>query len=148
MGEGGLDQVEIGKYIGLKHAGELARRDVENAPLDVLHGVVVDQNVQPAEPLDGLGHAAFRRAWILQVPAEQQTLDAQLPDPRLRLRRVGLLVVVGDGHIRPLFGKGVGHRPADTAVPAGDQCGAALQLPADGAHSDTGLGSITYSSPG
>ena len=63
-----------------------------------------------------------------QSDTNRNGLAAQLADARGGLLGVPVLVVVGDGHLGALLYEGVGYRPADTAVSAGNEGHAPGQL--------------------
>ena len=121
MGQGGLDQVEKGVHIILEHERELFSGDIQDAPPDELNGVVVDQDIQRAEAPDRLLHAVLGEGRVFQVAPQQQAFSAQLLDAFSGFPGVLVLVIVGDGRLCPLFCEGVGHRPSNAAVPAGDE---------------------------
>lgn len=121
MGQGRLDQVEIGVHIVLEHQRQLFPGYVQNAAPDELDGVVVYEDIQRSEALRRPLHAGFCEGRIFQISPQKQALAAQLTDAFGGLLCVPIFIVVGDGYFCPFFDKSVGHRPPDPTVPAGDE---------------------------
>ena len=121
VGQSGLDQIEEGVHIVLKHQGELFPGNIQDAPPDELDGVVVNQNVQCTEVLHRLLHTALGECRIFQIAPQEQAFAAQLANVFGGLLGIPIFIVVGDGHFCPLFRDSVGHRPSNAAVPASNE---------------------------
>src|SRR5688500_16817679 len=88
---------------------------------------VVDEDVEPAELLDGLGDGPFAETLVADVAGDGNRLAAFLLDDGLRLLRVVVLAQIEDRDVGAFPREQGGDRPADAAVGSGDQRDLALQ---------------------
>ena len=93
-----------------------------------LEAGVVDQDVEAAELLDGVGHHPVARLAVAQVRLDRDVRTPGLLEQRGRLVGVGLLLgQVGERDIGALAGIRDRDGAADAGVTAGDQCLASLE---------------------
>ena len=88
---------------------------------------VVDEDVEPAELIDGLLHRLLAELLVADVAGNGDRLAPFLLDDLLGLGGVVMLAQIDDGDVRAFAREQRGDRAADAAVAAGDQRHLALQ---------------------
>ena len=108
-----LRHVEIAIEIGLERGVEMLRRDVLEFGGVILERGVVDQHVQPAEPLHGAGDGGAAMLAVRDVAGNEDAALALRFHHALRLLGVPILAQIGDGDVCALAGEEHRHGAAD-----------------------------------
>ena len=106
---------------------QLLLGDVADVLVGMLLAGIVDEDVEPAELVDGLLDRALAEVLVADVAGDRDRLAAFLLDDLLGLRRIVMLAQIEDGDVGALAREQGGDRAADAAVGAGDQRDLALR---------------------
>src|SRR4051794_32164013 len=120
-----LDEMEQRAEVDREGAVPLLVRDLLERLVSHLERRVADEDVHPAELLDGLRDHGPAVGGVREVAGDQDGLLAGLLDPRRGVLRVLVLVEVGDEDVGALPGVRDRDGLADAAVGAGDDGGLA-----------------------
>jgi len=122
-----LRYAEHREEVRLERAQQLVLRDVDDFLVQVLFSGVVDQDVELAEPVDGLLDKRFGVRRISQIPPNEQRLAPFLRDRVRRFLGVLVLLEVGDRDVTALPREQHRNSPPDPAVTTGDDRNLALE---------------------
>ena len=123
-----LGHVEVAVEVGLQRPVEMLEAEQVDLARVLLERGVVDQDVEPAQRLDGVLDRRRRERRVGDVALDQHGPAALAFDRVLGLLGVLVGVEVGDGDVGAFAGEEHRHGTADAGVGAGDQRGLAGEL--------------------
>ena len=118
MWQGGLGQKETSEHVGAKDAFGLAGRDGGQPLAGVLDRGIVDEDVEPAERLDGPTDGGPAEYLPPHIPRDPDSSPPMGFNESHGFPSVTVLVQVDDRDVGPLLRKRDRHGPADSAVPS------------------------------
>ena len=113
--------MEHAEDVGPEGPLQLRGADVLEPVLRVLLGGVVDQQIEPAEGLDGAREGLAAERLVADVAGDREAAPPLFLDQLPGRAGVGVLVEIDDRDLGALLGEADRDRPADPAVAAGDQ---------------------------
>ena len=104
-------------------------RDIADILVRMLLTGIVDEDIEPAELVDGLLDRAIAEVLVADVTGDEDRFAAFLLDDLLRLLRVVMLAKIENRYVGALAREERSDGAADAAVRAGDQRNLVLHAP-------------------
>jgi hypothetical protein len=125
---GGLPgQDPRGHQVDIEHLQELFGWQVQRALCVIARTGVIDEDVQPAQPLQDRGEEAFRLCRLGEVGLEDLGPAAVVPDSAGSLLGPALVGMIVNCHVGSLAREGDRGGAADAAIGARDERGLSLE---------------------
>src|SRR5438067_3809202 len=105
MREGRLGQIEHSEDIGLEGAPQLLLGDVSDVLVRMLFAGIVDEDIEPAELIDGFADRELTDLLVADVAGNRDRPAPFLVDDLLRLRGIVVLAKIEDSDIGTLAGE-------------------------------------------
>ena len=102
MRQRGLGQEEHSEDIGLERPLELLLGNVADVLVVMLLSGIIDEDIEPAEFIDGLLHGILAKAFVADVAGNRDRVAAFTLHDLFGLRRVIMFAKVEDGDVRAL----------------------------------------------
>src|SRR4051812_22837159 len=110
-----------GDQVDIEHPQELLGWQLQRALSVVARTGVIDEDIQPAQPLQDLGEESLRLGWLGKVGLEDLGPAAVVPDGAGSLLSPALVGMKVNRHVGPLTRKGDRGGAADAAIGARDE---------------------------